>query len=172
MRGTDENEGKESKSPESVFNESEEKQNETSNDAVGVVENSSEEDDDDFTTLPCLNDCLEKNNMNDGTLSPMNDDALSPESEDVLMSLKEASFEMPDGAPIVPDQEQVTVVFRGLLPVVCTPHYGNFEKVSKECSEYLSGAVKLLHSGIGNESKHKLQASNMHIHVHVHVHVQ
>lgn len=78
------------------------------------------------------------------------------DDDDIFETLKEATD---DGcrdsildtvtSPQTPEQ---AVIFRGLVQVVCKPHYNvqsTVNKLAYECSGYLDGAVKLVRSAIG-----------------------
>ena len=96
-------------------------------------------------------------------------------SEDDFQTMKEAQFEddfETDGNKTTSQQTETInnddnttdictasteevdeVVFRGLHPVICTPYYGDqatLERLSQQSSIYIDGAVKLIHSAIGN----------------------
>ena len=96
-------------------------------------------------------------------------------SEDDFQTMKEAKFEddfETDGNKTTSQQTETInnddsttdictasteeveeVVFRGLHPVICTPYYGDqatLERLSQQSSIYIDGAVKLIHSALGN----------------------
>ena len=98
-------------------------------------------------------------------------------SEDDFQTMKEAKFEddfETDGNKTTSQQTETInnddnttdictasteeveeVVFRGLHPVICTPYCGDqatLERLSQQCSIYIDGAVKLIHSALGNLS--------------------
>ena len=67
------------------------------------------------------------------------------EREGELSTLREYTDETVKGV------EPRMVEFRGLMSVKCDPQYGvnsTFTALAKECSDYLGGACKLVHSAI------------------------
>ena len=100
------------------------------------------DDDDEYFTMQSIDD-------------PYLPDIDEDNDDGPFETLKEKTNEIFD--PVLdlaasPQTQEQTIIFKGLVHVLCEPQYGvqsSFNKLSNECSGYLGGAVKLIRSAIG-----------------------